>query len=186
MKYTFRWISDSNELDLVWNEYLNILNQSVNDKAILGFNSNALSFDIFKKFVEIHTDIGLLTTLLVYHSTEQPKLIATCQIKTSFQDTSKHIADIQKGIIDKNFRGTEVLPMTLKEIVRYCDKKNIDILTLDVRENTIAHRTWLRYGFKTYGILPSYSYYEGNSFNGVFMYTKNSELSKLLYSFIET
>lgn len=53
MKYTFRWISDSNGLDLVWNEYLNILNQSINDKAILGFNSNALSFDIFKKFVEI-------------------------------------------------------------------------------------------------------------------------------------
>lgn len=174
----FKWIESKEELESIWIDYIDLLNESINDNAILGFDSNQIKDleDRYRKYLFICLELKLLQILIVYKDTNSRRIIATCQIKKSFQDTSSHIADIQKGIVSKEFRGDGLARNTLIEVAKKCIDSDIDLLTLDVRKNTSAQYLWLSYGFKEYGVLKSYSRFKGVEHEGVYLYQKSQDL----------
>lgn len=185
MSSYFKWIVNKEELENVWTDYVSLLNESIDDNAILGFDSNRNKDldDRYKKYLFMCLEMKLLEILIVYKNINNRRIIATCQIKKSFQDTSSHIADIQKGIVSKKFRGKNLAKNTLIEVAERCIDLDISLLTLDVRKNTSAHSLWLIYGFEEYGILKNYSKFKEVEHEGAYLYQNSKDLlNKLKFS----
>lgn len=181
MTYCFYWVSKQQEINPYWTLFFALLEESVFDEGILGFEEKSLeeknsSYSKYKKKLEVDLDSDLLDILLVFQDSTMTNLIATCQVKKSLQDTSKHISDIQKGIIQKKHRGTKVLNLMFLEVAKRCLSQGVELLTLDVRKNSRAHKMWIYYGFKQYGTLEDYSRFEKVKYEGSFLFQKSKDL----------
>lgn len=64
--------------------------------------------------------------------------------------------------------------------MRLCQAKGIELLTLDVREGTRAHRLWQRFGFQTYGVLDDYARVNGVKHRGHYMAQSVQSLAQRL------
>lgn len=176
--YKFDFIENIIEFERYKDDLLYLLFKSLDDDAILGFNKEFDEEQKEKYLDTLRNNLRAGVLVIFVGIGINNKIISTCQIKTTLQDNTKHIADLQKGIIDPEYRGTSILNSTLHEISAYCLRKKIELLTLDVRENTPAHKVWLKYGFKVYGILEDYSRINKEKYNGIYM----AQQSKTLYS----
>ena len=96
-------------------------------------------------------------------------LIGLCTLRRNLNPNNRHIADLAKGMIAKQQRGGVVLPTAFHEICNQCEQDGVELLTLDVRAGTHAHRTWEHFGFRTYGTLEDYARVDGRSLAGHYM-----------------
>ena len=107
-------------------------------------------------------------TMMTIEANSQ-RLIGLCTLRRNLNPNNAHIADLAKGMIDEAYRGYLVLPAAFYEISLRCEDEGVDLVTLDVRSGTQAHRSWERFGFETYGVLPDYARVSGKSLSGHFM-----------------
>lgn len=182
--FHFEVILDVDTLRIYKNSILNLLKQSVQDDAILGFSESDMTHDDWERYfttLEEAVKEKILNFIIGKTRTDITEIVSICQIKRSLQPTTQHVADLQKGFIDPQYRGGHLLKNTLFAIAQHCQSQKIELITLDVRENTHAHKVWLRCGFKVYGILEDYSRYNGVSYKGVYM----AQPTQQLYQFAQ-
>ncbi|OTG87042.1 N-acetyltransferase [Acinetobacter sp. ANC 4558] len=180
--YSFDFIEDIEKFKLYESRLISLLSKSIGDESILGFDENFEKNNQIEAYLEaLRQNLKNKTLVIVVgiDRNDEEKIISTCQIKTSLQNTTKHIADLQKGIIDPHYRGSSLLKTTLNQIASYCLCKDIELLTLDVRENSPAHKIWLKCGFRVYGILEDYSRLNKEKFKGIYMAQSSRELFEL-------
>ncbi len=173
-------LDKSDKFDIYFDSWIKLLEKSIDD-AILGYqtkftkNKNLL----LKEGLFNQIDQGLLK--IVIGKTQTNNVVVTCIIRSNNQSTNDHIYDLQKGFIDPSYRKSGLLEKTLLFIANIAIDNNVDILTLDVRESTKAHKVWQKVGFRTYGTLKDYSRYNGKSFSGHYMsITTQNLLNNLL------
>ncbi|MEJ0034878.1 MAG: GNAT family N-acetyltransferase [Gammaproteobacteria bacterium] len=103
-------------------------------------------------------------------------VIALCTLRRNLNPNNAHIVDLAKGMIAHRYRGTAVLSASLYEIGCQCERDGAELITLDVRAQTPAHRVWERFGFEIYGTLRDYARVNGESRAGHFMMQTVSDL----------
>ncbi|MDV5169700.1 hypothetical protein [Photobacterium rosenbergii] len=157
------------------NKLLELLKASQADEAILGFDETFNDTDSSLYLDDLANEITS-KTLQILIGNKQESLIVCCFLKKSHQKTTRHICDLQKGMIHPSLRRSGLLQQTLAEIAQACIAQNIDLLTLDVRGGSKAHHIWQRCGFETYGVLSDYSRYGHQSYDGYFMHQKTIDL----------
>lgn len=183
--YKFYFIENIYDFERYKEDLLSLLNKSLDDDAILGFNKKLDDEEKARYLDILRNNLKAEVLVILVGIDVNDKVISTCQIKTTLQNNTKHIADLQKGIIDPEYRRTSLLNLTLHEISSYCLRRRIELLTLDVRENTPAHKVWLKYGFKVYGVLEDYSRFKKEKYNGVYMVQASQALYSLTHSNIQ-
>jgi ribosomal protein S18 acetylase RimI-like enzyme len=90
-------------------------------------------------------------------------------LSRSSMPNCRHIADLSKGVVHPSYRGSGLVARAFSEVVRLCQAQGIELLTLDVREGTRAHRLWQSFGFQTYGVLDDYARVDGVKHRGHYM-----------------
>jgi hypothetical protein len=101
--------------------------------------------------------------------TDTDQLVGLCTLRRNLNPNNRHITDLAKGMIHQAFRGGLVLPAAFYEIAMQCEADGVDMVTLDVRAHTPAHKVWERMGFETWGVLPDYARAQGQVHAGHYM-----------------
>jgi pyrroloquinoline quinone (PQQ) biosynthesis protein C len=92
----------------------------------------------------------------------------------------RHIAELSKGIVHSAHQKGGIVKAAFLEIVRHCESRGIELLTLDVREHSAPHRIWEGLGFRQYGRLEDYARDDGRSVAGVFLCQTTADLKERL------
>ncbi len=146
-----------------------MLVQSVEDNGVLGFSMESKDAD-FDKFIS-KLDDNLKNNanhLLIMNADNE--IAGMCVLVPNLTSNCKHIVDITKAFILKKFRGREGVKGSYNEIIKKCLEHSYSLLTLDVRENSDAHKLWRLFGFVQYGRLENYAIVNGVSYSGIFMF----------------
>lgn len=174
----FLVIENRQQLETFFESMLSLLEMSAQDGAILGFQKKLTDKDAQSYKNDLMDQIQAGTLKLLIAHTDKNEVVLNCFLKGSLQDTTRHIFDLQKGFIHPDLRGTGLLPKAMLFIAKTAQENHVDVLTLDVRDGTPAHRLWKRVGFKTFGIMDDYSRYNGKSYLGHFMSIRTESLLK--------
>lgn len=156
-------------------QLIELLKLSSADDAILGFDTTFDDQKTIQYLVSLEKEIAS-QSLQILVGQHQETLVVCCFFKRSHQQTTRHLCDLQKGMIHPHFRSQGLLEQTLAAIACECMAQGVELLTLDVRGGTKAHRIWEKCGFETYGILNDYSRFQGKSFDGYFMKQRTQDL----------
>jgi len=165
----FLLIDQPQQLDRYFSSLVRLLELSIDDDAILGINQTLSdeAVEYYRSDLKKQIEAGTLKLMIAVNENEE--VILNCLFKGSIQNTTKHIFDLQKGFIHPQYRHTGLLPKAMLFIAKTAKAQGVDVLTLDVRDGTPAHKLWKRVGFKTFGIMDDYSRYEGKSYHGHYM-----------------
>nr|WP_283244279.1 ribosomal protein S18-alanine N-acetyltransferase [Wansuia hejianensis] len=80
-----------------------------------------------------------------------------------------HITNIA---VKKDYRGKGIGNKLVEGLIDYCEKKDIENMTLEVRKsNIVAQNLYKKYGFVDFGIRPKY--YSDNNEDAIIMWRMN-------------
>lgn len=149
-------------------DIMKLINSTVGDGGVLGYEQE-MSADQGADFTAaLLTRIqGGDTHALLGRSPGGPACLVI--VSRSSMPNCRHIADLSKGVVHPDYRGSGLVARAFVEIVQLCQTTGIELLTLDVREGTRAHRLWQRFGFHTYGVLEDYARVNGEKHRGHYM-----------------
>ncbi|MDM0116489.1 GNAT family protein [Variovorax sp. J22R133] len=143
---------------------------------IIGFAQEISDAEAQQYLHELKANLGAGKCRLLTIVTDDGTVIGLCTLRRNLNPNNCHITDLAKGMILERYRGGLVLPAAFLEIALKCEADGVDVLTLDVRDATPAHRAWERFGFQTYGTLPDYARAQGKTHAGHFMMQRVSDL----------
>ena len=174
--YSFIILEKPEQLDRIYRSLIQLFEMSTEDNAILGFDNqfNELELQSYRRSLNDQLRTGNIRILTA--QTPEREVILSCIMKQSNQMTTRHVADLQKGFIHPDYRGTGIFNEAMYHIAHYAMQHQIDLFTLDVREQSPAHKLWSKIGFTTYGVLPDYCRYQDESYQGHFMFMTAKEL----------
>jgi ribosomal protein S18 acetylase RimI-like enzyme len=110
---------------------------------------------------------GRSQLLTVRHGDEG--VIACAALVRPATANQRHIGELTTGAVHPDYRGRGVVTAALREITRYCERNEIELLRLDVRAGVAAERIWRYFGFEEYGRLADYGRVDGESYTGVYL-----------------
>ncbi|AJQ92335.1 GNAT family N-acetyltransferase [Gynuella sunshinyii] len=174
--YTFIILEKPEQLDLVYRSLIHLFELSSGDNAILGFENSFTEQDLQAYRRSLNDQLASGSIRILTAQTSKHDVILSCILKQNNQTTTRHVADLQKGFIHPDYRGTGVFNEAMYHIANYAIQRQIDLFTLDVREDSPAHRLWSKIGFITFGILPDYCRYRGRSYRGHYMHMQAKDL----------
>jgi hypothetical protein len=156
-----------------------LLAASVEDNGLLGYPDEVTpaQADGFVRGLQDMVDSGAGHLLLCE---DEDGVCGMAVMRTNGMPNCRHIADLSKGFLHRRVRGGAAI---LEKFAQICAKAracSVEVLTLDVREGSAAHRVWTRLGWRTYGVLPDYARYRGQSYSGHYMWTTVAELERAL------
>ncbi|MDQ2882576.1 MAG: GNAT family N-acetyltransferase [Actinomycetota bacterium] len=162
-----------------------MLAASVDDDGILGYARPPIAEEsrAFVIDLEQMLDQGSGHVLI---GTDSLGVVAMCVLSANAMPNCKHIAEVSKAYLVPRVRGTPAVFELANAVCEQAEQLGTDILTIDVRENSKAHRVWQRIGFTTYGILPDYSRVNGESFRGHYMWHSVADLHVFVESKLRT
>lgn len=161
------------------NDIKRMLQSSVEDDSILGFSSFS-NEDEYDSFLDgLATDIESQDKYFMKISFDC-KIIGMVVLVPNKTSNCSHMVDLTKGYISQKYRGKNGARGAFAAIVDKCELENHHLLTLDVRENTKAHRLWSFFGFEQFGRLEDYSFVDGNSYPGVYLFQSVKKLKLIL------
>lgn len=178
MKMNYSWIDSALVIDVIGDDLWNLLRSTAQDEAILGIgneadnNTKSLYLKNLKHILKGH---GYLLVGSI-----EGQIILSCLLLQQSLQTMNHLAELQKGVIAKPYRGKGYLEGALQRIVIKSKEIGVSRLTLDVREGTVAHRLWSHWGFESFGVLDDYARHNGKSHRGHFMHQSVEDLEKKL------
>jgi hypothetical protein len=136
---------------------------------IIGFAEEISDEAAAAYIADLRANLDARKCRLLVISTAAGFLIGLCTLRRNLNPNNAHIADLAKGMIRETHRGGLVLPAAFHEIALQCEADAVDVVTLDVRAGTPAHKTWERFGFQTWGVMPDYARVQGVVHAGHFM-----------------
>lgn len=107
------------------------------------------------------------------------RLIGMALLTPSSLPNCRHIVEWSKGIIHSRYRGSGVLKPALHALGQRCQEMGWDIVTLDVRAESRAHRIWSLFGFQEYGRLADYARVGGRSRAGAYMFVTAGDIMRV-------
>lgn len=177
------------EIQYVWPDTLTPQDQTLVAKLIVkvsatdpivGFRHEVTEVEVQRYLNKLTQDLndGRIHIMLGKKSAEQ--LVSMVVLAPNGSPNNKHIADMSKGMIDHEFRGSGVLQDSFRSIIARAKALGVELLTLDVRDGTPARQVWLKLGFEDYGMLDDYARVDGEVFAGFYMKQKVVDLAKRL------
>lgn len=152
---------------------------------IIGFGKTIADAEAHNYIRELRENLAAGKCLLLTIFSGERELIGLCTLRRNLNPNNKHLTDLAKGMIAERFRGGMVLPAAFYEICTRCEKEGADVLTLDVRAETPAHKVWTKLGFQTYGVLDDYARVDGKVHAGHFMKQPVAELKARVAGIME-
>jgi hypothetical protein len=143
---------------------------------IIGFAEEISDVAAAAYIADLRANLAARKCRLLVISAGPGLLIGLCTLRRNLNPNNGHIADLAKGMIHEAWRGGLVLPAAFHEIALQCEADGVDIVTLDVRAGTPAHRAWERFGFETWGVMPDYARAQGAVHAGHFMLQRVGDL----------
>lgn len=145
---------------------------------IIGFAESISDAEAAGYLGELRANLAQHKCRLLTIVADNGLLVGLCTLRRNLNPNNRHITDLAKGMIREELRGGLVLPAAFYEIAQQCESDGVALLTLDVRAETPAHRTWERFGFQTYGVLPDYARAQGRSHAGHYMMQSVADLKQ--------
>lgn len=172
---TLRW---SWPADLArWEEDLGeMLAASVADDGILGYAAE-LTPGERKGFVDSLAREVAHGSCHVLLGEDAEGAAAMCVMKTNSMPNCRHIAEVSKAYLRPRVRGTGAVYYLAEAVSAQAAKLGVELLTIDVREDSKAHQVWSKIGFTTFGILDDYARVGGRSHRGHYMRQSTSDLA---------
>jgi RimJ/RimL family protein N-acetyltransferase len=157
-------------------QMVELMRHTTASAPIIGFAEEISDADAAIYLRELDANLAARKCRLLAIRTDAGQLIGLCTLRRNLNPNNAHITDLAKGMIREEFRGGAVLPAAFYEIALRCEADGVDIVTLDVRADTPAHRAWDRFGFQTWGVLPDYARAKGRVHAGHFMMQRVADL----------
>jgi L-amino acid N-acyltransferase YncA len=104
---------------------------------------------------------------------------AMCVVTTNTMPNCRHLCEVSKAYLDPRVRGAGAVDELVAAVGRKLRDEGVERLSIDVRENSPAHRVWLSFGFRTFGVLDDYSRVGGVTHRGHFMTQTVGELNRI-------
>ncbi|NTX28902.1 GNAT family N-acetyltransferase [Burkholderia pyrrocinia] len=173
---TYRWANTVD--DALGAQVIELMRRTSEGAPIIGFAETITDAEAIRYLDELRSNLAAekVRLLTIFASTAQ--LIGLCTLRRNLNPNNRHITDLAKGMIHDAYRGGGVLPAAFVEIALQCDLDNVELVTLDVRDGTPAHRVWEHYGFQTWGTLPDYARANGKVHAGHFMMQRVGDLKE--------
>ncbi|KVT15065.1 acetyl-transferase [Burkholderia sp. MSMB1078WGS] len=173
---TYRWTNGVD--DALGAQIVELMRRTSESAPIIGFAETITDAEASRYLEELRSNLAgeKVRLLTIFANTGQ--LIGLCTLRRNLNPNNRHITDLAKGMIHDACRGGGVLPAAFVEIALQCDRDNVELLTLDVRDGTPAHRVWEHYGFQTWGTLPDYARANGKIHAGHFMMQRVADLKE--------
>jgi hypothetical protein len=153
---------------------------------IIGFAEEITDEAAAAYIADLRANLAARKCRLLVIETGEGLLIGLCTLRRNLNPNNGHIADLAKGMIREAYRGGLVLPAAFHEIALRCEQDAVDIVTLDVRAGTPAHKAWERFGFETWGVMPDYARAQGAVHAGHFMLQRVADLKARALAIMST
>jgi len=85
----------------------------------------------------------------------ESEIIGTTYIKFCTSSASNHVAELFSVVTSKNHLRMGVCRALIDKAIEIAKERNIEIITLTVRDGTIADTVYQKLGFKIYGVLKN-------------------------------
>jgi predicted GNAT family N-acyltransferase len=150
-------------------QIITLMRETSATAPIIGFGAQISDAEASGYIQELKDNLQANKCLLLSIWTEHGELIGLCTLKRNQNPNNSHIADLAKGMIAERYRGGQILAAALYEIALECERRGVELVTLDVRAGSRAGQVWQHYGFEIYGTLADYARSSGTSHTGHFM-----------------
>ncbi len=155
-----------------------LMRDTTESAPIIGFAEQINDDEANAYIAELRANLAAGKVRLLTIFADDGTLIGLCTLRRNLNPNNRHITDLAKGMIHRDHRGGAVLPAAFVEIALQCEADGVELVTLDVRADTPAHRIWTHFGFETYGVLPDYARAQGKTHAGHFMMQKVPDLKQ--------
>ncbi|MCQ4163596.1 iron-containing redox enzyme family protein [Tahibacter harae] len=156
-----------------------LYNDAIKSTTVIGYTA-PLDEEAGGKVVDALRDSLDKNAISLFAIRKEDDLVGMAILSASEMPNCKHIANLSKGIIRSDFQKSGLMKTAFLSIAEHCEREGHDLITLDVRENSVPHQIWSSIGFKPYGVLGDYARVDGVSHPGVFMYQPTAELKQRL------
>ncbi|MBN3723233.1 GNAT family N-acetyltransferase [Burkholderia sp. Ac-20379] len=163
----YRWVETIDPL--LGERIIALMRHTTEGAPIIGFAESISDREAADYLIELQGNLAAQKVRLLAIEIGTDTLIGLCTLRRNLNPNNSHLTDLAKGMIHQDFRGGGVLPAAFVEIALRCEAEGVDIVTLDVRADTPAHRVWKHFGFETWGVLPDYARAQGSVHAGHFM-----------------
>lgn len=177
--FTFVWIDEPDMFREFSPRILDMLNLSVADDGMLGYGDRLSKEDETSFFMYWDWQIRNRNAHILL-ARDDFAICGMAFMRTNASPNHRHIADLSKGFIHPRVRGATLLPAMLSKICDRAESLDVELFTLDTRENARAYKIWARYGFETYGTLEDYSRFGGQPHVGKYMKQSVAQLKQSL------
>lgn len=159
-------------------EVIRMLAASVADDGILGYAQELSDEDgaAFCDDLQRRLSSG---EALVLIGDDEWGTVAVCVATVSSMPNCRHIAEVSKAFLDARVRGSGAVTELVTAVCTRMADEGVELLRIDVREDSPAHRVWTRFGFTTFGVLEDYSRVGESRFRGHFMQHSVAALSEI-------
>jgi hypothetical protein len=171
---TYQWQSEVDAA--LGRQIIDLMRHTSQSAPIIGFLEEISDAEGEHYLSELRANLAAQKCRLLTIHAGNDTLIGLCTLRRNLNPNNRHISDLAKGMIHEAFRGGGVLPAAFVEISLQCEADGVELVTLDVRADTPAHRVWEHFGFQTYGTLPDYARAQGKTHAGHFMMQQVSDL----------
>jgi len=110
------------------------------------------------------------------------EVVGMAILKSNDMPNCRHIADLSKGIMRSDYQKSGLMKQAFLSIAEHCEQRGQELITLDVRANSVPHQIWLSLGFVEYGLLEDYARVDGVSHAGAFLCQPTADLKARLSS----
>jgi hypothetical protein len=155
-----------------------LLAASVEDDGILGYATRPSQAET-RAFVDGLVAMAKDGTGCTLIGSDEAGIVAMCVVATNSMPNCRHIAEVSKAYLLPRVRRSLALLELVQAVCVKTRELEIEMLTIDVREGSHAHRVWDHLGFTTYGVLSDYSRIGGQKFRGHYMSHTVSELESV-------
>jgi RimJ/RimL family protein N-acetyltransferase len=169
----YRWPAGIDER--LGQEVIALYNDAIRTETILGY-TQSLSAQEGRRIVgriDESVRAGDKYFFGIHHG---ERLIGMALLTPNVLPNCRHIVEWSKGIIHSRYRGRSVLKRAIFAMAQRCREMRWDVVTLDVRADTRAHRLWSALGFREYGRLADYARVNGVAQAGAFLFANTDDL----------
>ena len=147
---------------------------------IVGFSDKVTTEEINSYLDKLQENVEAGRCYLMVGKADNNDMVCMVVLVQHGSPNNCHIADMSKGMISHEYRGSGVLMAAFASIVGKCREHGIEVLTLDVRAGTPAQQIWLKCGFEDYGVLDDYARVDGQVIAGHYMKQTVNDLAAKL------
>lgn len=154
-------------------ELLALTNTIIERETTIGFAEPLNKIDGMAMMQELSDSLASAKKyLMLVRDKITDAIVGQLILTPSHLPNCRHVAEISRVFVHPRMRAPQIITEGMREVLRQCMRRGIDVLTLDVRADTRIHRLWESLGFETVGCYPDYARVNGQSFSGCYLYQK--------------